>query len=40
LLVRQALVLFALDELDPVIDQVRREIFDLLLGELDRKSVV
>ena len=35
LLVREALVLFAFDELDAVIDQVRREVFDLLFGELD-----
>ena len=28
-------MLFALDELDAVIDQVRREVLDLLLGELD-----
>src|SRR6266567_3003803 len=35
LLVRQALVLLAFDELDPVVDQIRREVFDLLLGELD-----
>ena len=32
---RQALVLLALDELDAVVDQVRREVFDLLLRELD-----
>ena len=32
---RQALVLFAFDELDAVVDQVRREVFDLLLRELD-----
>ena len=28
-------MLLALDELDPVVDQVRREVFDLLLRELD-----
>ena len=32
---RKALVLFALDQLDAVVDQVRREVFDLLLRELD-----
>ena len=28
-------MLLALDELDPVVDQVRREVLELLLGELD-----
>ena len=32
---RQRLVLLALDELDAVVDQVRREVLELLLGELD-----
>ena len=31
---RQRLVLLAHDELDAVVDQVRREVFELLLGEL------
>src|SRR3712207_7744557 len=35
LLVGRRLVLDALHELDPVIDQVRVEVLDLLLGELD-----
>ena len=35
LLVRRMLVLLALDELDAVIDQVRVEVLDLLLGEID-----
>ncbi len=35
LLVRRALVLLAFDELDAVLDQVRVEVFDLLLCELD-----
>ncbi len=32
---RWVLVLFALDELDAVIDQVGVEVLDLLLGEID-----
>ena len=32
---RQALVLLALDELHAVVDQVGREVLDLLLRELD-----
>ena len=35
LLVRKRLVLLALDELDAVVDQIGREILELLLGELD-----
>ena len=35
LLVRERLVLLALDELDAVVDQVRREVLELLFGELD-----
>jgi hypothetical protein len=35
LLVRRALVLLPLDELDPVVDEVGVEVLDLLLGELD-----
>ena len=35
LLVRQALVLLAFHELDAVVDEVGREVFDLLLRELD-----
>src|SRR5439155_172429 len=34
-LVREALVLFPFDELDAVVDQVRGEVFDLLLRQLD-----
>ena len=35
LLVRRVLVLLALDQLDPVVDQVGVEVLDLLLRELD-----
>ena len=28
-------MLLTFDELDPVVDQVRREVFELLFGELD-----
>ena len=35
LLVRRMLVRLALQELDPVVDQVRVEVFDLVLRELD-----
>ncbi len=35
LLVRRVLVILALHQLDGVVDQVRVEVFDLLLGELD-----
>ncbi len=32
---RERLVLLAFDELDPVVDQVSREILELILGQLD-----
>src|SRR4029453_12508966 len=35
LLVRRRLVLDALDQLDPVVDQIGVEVLDLLLGEVD-----
>jgi hypothetical protein len=35
LFVRRMLVLFSLDEVDAVVDQVRVEVLDLILGEFD-----
>ena len=37
---RERLVLLALDELDPVVDQVRGEVFELLFAQLDLLETV